>query len=47
MGTTLIILGVGIFIGIGIGFKIGEYDERKAWNGLIEKGIIPRPDIKK
>lgn len=32
-----------IAIGIGLGYISGRYVERRAWNELIERRIIPRP----
>lgn len=40
---------LGIFIlivfiaGTLIGFTLGKFSERLAWNRLIEKGILPKP----
>lgn len=34
-----------IVVGI-IGFQIGKFYERSAWNDLIEKGILPKPKSK-
>lgn len=36
----------GLIFGIGLGVGIGKYIERKAWNKLIDDGIIPKPKVK-
>jgi hypothetical protein len=32
-----------LFLGTGLGVGIGKYIERKAWNKLIDDGILPKP----
>lgn len=29
-----------------IGFRLGVYKERKDWNNLINKGVLPKPKNK-
>lgn len=36
----LIVLCLGFMV---FGFLIGKHHERLGWNGLIKKGIIPKP----
>lgn len=48
MSETYIILSLyffGILIGIGFGYILGVYRERKAWNKLIDDGILPKPKL--
>lgn len=47
MGTIIGIWVAGLCVGIGFGITIGKYSERRNWNKLIEKGVIPRPSKKK
>ena len=48
MSTLFIIFIIfqALVIGYFIGFLSGKYKERIAWNGLIDRGILPAPKSK-
>lgn len=35
-----------LFIGLGLGIKLGKHLERVEWNKLIEEGKLPKPKTK-
>ncbi len=42
MIELLLVAGIIFLIGL-FGFFLGQNTERKAWNKLIDKGVIPKP----
>lgn len=43
----IFLVWICVLFSLVIGYLSGKYSEREKWNDLIDKGIIPKPNIKK